>query len=51
MASSKFIDDLQNIVTEYMKSAGFSVGITIGNEENIKITTQFDLKIVSLLLK
>lgn len=28
MASAKFIDDLQNIVTEYMKSAGFSVGIS-----------------------
>ena len=28
MASSKFIDDLQNIVTEYMKNSGFSVGIS-----------------------
>ena len=28
MASSKFIDDLQNIVTEYMKSSAFSVGIS-----------------------
>ena len=28
MASAKFIDDLQNIVTEYMKIAGFSVGIS-----------------------
>ena len=28
MASAKFIDDLQNIVTEYMKNAGFSVGIS-----------------------
>jgi 2-C-methyl-D-erythritol 4-phosphate cytidylyltransferase len=34
-----------------VEEAGFSVGITTGNEENIKITTQFDLKIVSLLLK
>ena len=35
MASAKFIDDLQNIVTEYMKTAGFSVGISdlISNEE------------------
>jgi len=35
MASAKFIDDLQNIVTEYMKSAGFSVGISdlISNQE------------------
>jgi hypothetical protein len=28
MASSKFVDDLQNIVTEYMKSSAFSVGIS-----------------------
>jgi DNA-directed RNA polymerase II subunit RPB1 len=26
-ASAKFIDDLQNVVTEYMKSSAFSVGI------------------------
>ena len=28
MASAKLIDDLQNIVTEYMKMSGFSVGIS-----------------------
>jgi len=28
MASAKFIDDIQNVVTEYMKSSGFSVGIS-----------------------
>jgi DNA-directed RNA polymerase beta' subunit len=28
MAASNFIDDLQNIVTEYMKSSSFSVGIS-----------------------
>jgi DNA-directed RNA polymerase beta' subunit len=28
MASAKYIDDLQNIITEYMKSSGFSVGIS-----------------------
>jgi DNA-directed RNA polymerase II subunit RPB1 len=28
MASSKFIDDLQNVVTEYMTSSSFSVGIS-----------------------
>jgi len=27
-ASAKFVDDLQNIVTEYMKSSSFSVGIS-----------------------
>ena len=28
MASAKFIDDLQNIVTEYMKNSAFSVGVS-----------------------
>ena len=28
MASSDFIDDLQNVVTEYMKTSSFSVGIS-----------------------
>ncbi len=28
MSSAKFVDDLQNIITEYMKSSGFSVGIS-----------------------
>ena len=28
MASSNFIDDLQNVITEYMKSSAFSVGIS-----------------------
>ena len=28
MASADFIDDLQNIITEYMKSSAFSVGIS-----------------------
>jgi DNA-directed RNA polymerase II subunit RPB1 len=28
MASAKYIDDLQNVITEYMKSSGFSVGIS-----------------------
>ena len=28
MAASKFIDDLQNIITEYMKQSAFSVGIS-----------------------
>jgi DNA-directed RNA polymerase II subunit RPB1 len=35
MASSNFIDDIQNIVTEYMKTSSFSVGISdlISNEK------------------
>ena len=28
MACAKFVDDLQNVVTEYMKSSAFSVGIS-----------------------
>lgn len=34
-ASAKFVDDLQNVVTEYMKSSAFSVGISdlISNEK------------------
>ena len=28
MASSNFIDDLQNVITEYMKTSAFSVGIS-----------------------
>jgi DNA-directed RNA polymerase II subunit RPB1 len=28
MASAQFIDDLQNVVTSYLKTAGFSVGIS-----------------------
>ena len=46
MASSKFVDDLQNVVTEYMKSSAFSVGISDlisdakTNEEIIKVITQ-----------
>ena len=46
MASSKFIDDLQNIVTEYMKSSAFSVGISDlisdqkTNEDIVKVITQ-----------
>jgi DNA-directed RNA polymerase II subunit RPB1 len=46
MASAKFIDDLQNVVTEYMKSSAFSVGISDlisdehTNQEIIKVITQ-----------
>lgn len=44
-ASAKFIDDLQNVVTEYMKSAAFSVGISdlISNES----TNQAIVKIIN----
>jgi DNA-directed RNA polymerase II subunit RPB1 len=35
MSASNFIDDLQNVITEYMKSSAYSVGINdlIANEE------------------
>jgi DNA-directed RNA polymerase beta' subunit len=44
-ASAKFIDDLQNIVTEYMKTSAFSVGISdlISNES----TNQAIIKIIN----
>ena len=46
MASSNFVDDLQNVVTEYMKSTAFSVGISDlisdqkTNDEIVKVITQ-----------
>ena len=45
LASSNFIDDLQNVVTEYMKSSSFSVGISDlisdkkTNEDIVKVIT------------
>ena len=41
MAASNFIDDLQNIVTEYMKTSAYSVGISdliANNETKLAIT-------------
>ena len=41
MTASNFIDDLQNIVTEYMKSSAYSVGISdliANNETKLAIT-------------
>jgi DNA-directed RNA polymerase II subunit RPB1 len=55
MASAKFIDDLQNIVTEYMKSAGFSVGISdlisnqSTNDEIVKVITQKKTEVKNLI--
>jgi len=55
MASAKFIDDLQNIVTEYMKSAGFSVGISdlisnqSTNNEIVKVITQKKTEVKNLI--
>jgi DNA-directed RNA polymerase II subunit RPB1 len=55
MASAKFIDDLQNIVTEYMKSSGFSVGISdlisnqSTNDEIIKVITNKKTEVKNLI--
>jgi len=44
MASSQFIDDIQNIVTEYMKQSAFSVGIS-----DLITDTKTNDKIVSII--
>lgn len=55
MASAKFIDDLQNVVTSYMKSAGFSVGISDlisnqnTNDEIIKVITKKKTDVKNLI--
>lgn len=55
MASAKFIDDLQNIITEYMKSAGFSVGISdlisdqTTKDEIIKVITNKKTEVKNLM--
>jgi len=55
MASAKFVDDLQNIVTEYMKSSAFSVGISDlisnqkTNDEIIKVITQKKTDVKNLI--
>jgi len=55
MTCSKFIDDLQNIITDYMKSHAFSVGISDlisdqkTNEEIIKIITQKKTDVKNLI--
>ena len=57
MASSKFIDDLQNVVTEYMKSSSFSVGISDlisdqkTNDEIVKVITQKKQDVKNLIDK
>ncbi len=55
MASSQFIDDLQNIVTEYMKQSAFSVGISdlitdnTTNEKIVSIITNKKTEVKSLI--
>lgn len=54
MASAQFIDDLQNIVTEYMKQSAFSVGISDlitdkkTNEKIISILTEKKTEVKNL---
>jgi DNA-directed RNA polymerase II subunit RPB1 len=55
MGSAKFIDDLQNIVTEYMKSSAFSVGISDlisnqkTNDEIIEVITKKKTDVKNLI--
>ena len=55
MAAANFIDDLQNIVTEYMKQSAFSVGIsdlitdTKTNEKIISIITDKKTEVKNLI--
>jgi DNA-directed RNA polymerase II subunit RPB1 len=55
MASAKFVDDLQNIVTEYMKSSAFSVGISDlisnqkTNDEIIQVITKKKTDVKNLI--
>lgn len=55
MASAKFIDDLQNIVTEYLKTAGFSVGISDlisdkkTNDEIVEVITKKKTEVKNLI--
>ena len=57
MPAAKFIDDLQNVVTEYMKSSSFSVGISdlIANKKTqdsiIQIITSQKQEVQSLIEK
>ena len=55
MSSANFIDDLQNIVTEYMKMTGFSVGISDlisnqnTNDEIVKVITNKKTEVKNLI--
>lgn len=57
MAASNFIDDLQNVITEYMKSSAFSVGISdlIANKKTqdsiIQVITSQKQEVQSLIEK
>lgn len=54
-ASAKFVDDIQNVVTEFMKSAGFSCGISdlisdqSTNDEIVKVITNKKIEVKNLI--
>ena len=54
-ASAKFVDDLQNVVTEYLKSSGFSVGISDlisdkkTNDDIIEVITKKKTEVKNLI--
>ncbi len=56
-ASAKYIDDLQNVITEYMKSAGFSVGVSdlisnqSTNDEIVRVITNKKTEVKNLIDK
>ena len=55
MSSAKFVDDLQNVVTEYMKSSAFSVGISDlisdkkTNDDIVKVITKKKTDVKNLI--
>jgi DNA-directed RNA polymerase beta' subunit len=55
MASANFVDDLQNVVTEYMKSTAFSVGISDlisdqkTNDEIVQVITKKKTDVKNLI--
>lgn len=55
MACSQFVDDLQNLMTEYMKNAGFSVGVSDliadkqVNEDIVKVITKKKKEVKDLI--
>jgi len=55
MASAKFVDDLQNVVTEYMTSSSFSVGVSDlisnqkTNDEIIQVITKKKTDVKNLI--
>ena len=55
MACSNFIDDLQNIITEFMKTSGFSVGISDivlskkANDDIVQVVNKNNIEVKNLM--